>query len=416
MKMGGTVPTRLYNTALMVAPHAVEAMLSGDGRQNPLPPLSEPSKAGLGVGKLRAFFGDEIDFDDNDDSFGDNGYVQVNGTAFIEVNDGLIYRGYGWGCTKYSDVRRAFRAAMSDVQVQRVVFLIDSPGGEVAGLFDLVDEIYNARGTKPIIALSDEQALSAAYAIASAADEVYLPPTGVVGSVGVIAIHVDQSAFDKQVGLSYTVVCAGDHKDDFVPFFPLKPEAVSILQEHVNSIYGKFTSVVARNRGLSQDAVIQTQAGVYLGDAAVASGLADGVLSIQGMIDKFCGDGGDDMNLDDVRNVVNQAFSEGMVDLKQKIEAIESRLAAASSVPQVASGTELAGEIVALCDAAGVPELSGALIRDGVTLDGAKASILEHKANAADRQTIISTIGVSSGVENPLMADAKKRADSVRVN
>ena len=89
---------------------------------------------------------------------------------------------------------------MADERVNSVLLLIDSPGGEVAGLFDLVDEIYHARGTKPIIAVADEAAFSAAYAIASAADEVYLPATAQVGSIGVIAIHVDQSGLRQKPG------------------------------------------------------------------------------------------------------------------------------------------------------------------------------------------------------------------------
>ena len=93
----------------------------------------------------------------------------------IEISGGLTYRAYSWWTTSYLDIRDSFRAAMADERVNSVLFLIDSPGGEVAGLFDLVDEIYHARGTKPIIAVADEAAFSAAYAIASAADEVYLP-------------------------------------------------------------------------------------------------------------------------------------------------------------------------------------------------------------------------------------------------
>ena len=104
------------------------------------------------------------------------------------------------GMTGYDGIRQSFLTAISDPEVSGICLDIDSPGGEVAGCFDLVDEIYHARGSKPIHAILTENAYSAAYAIASAADRIHVPRTGGVGSVGVIVIHCDWSQRIKEDG------------------------------------------------------------------------------------------------------------------------------------------------------------------------------------------------------------------------
>ena len=141
---------------------------------------------------------------------------------------------------------------MADEDVSQIILNIDSPGGEVAGAFDLADLIYQARGTKPILAIANESALSAAYLIASAADKVYLTRTASVGSVGVMALHVDQSKAEEKIGLKYTAIYAGARKNDFSPHCPLSDEAFAAATEKVNATYDLFVKTVARNRGISR--------------------------------------------------------------------------------------------------------------------------------------------------------------------
>ena len=314
------------------------------------------------------------------------------------------------------------------------MFLIDSPGGEVAGLFDLVDEIYHARGTKPIIAVADEAAFSAAYAIASAADEVYLSRTAEVGSIGVIAIHTDQSGFDKNLGVTYTPIYAGDRKNDFNPHEPLKADAREVLQAHVDKLYDMLTAVIARNRSMTQAAVIATQSGFYMGAAAVDAGLADGVLSARDIMTRMSSSKGDmAMNLNEVKDFITQALAESFAEVKTMIEkqsvalaeqsraldGIEARLMNEllpandpSDATDADSAATIAGDIVEMCDIAGMPELAGAMIRDGLTLDEAKSAILDARAKAAEKAPIISTVGpLATGESNPLLVDAKKRAE-----
>jgi ClpP class serine protease len=120
-------------------------------------------------------------------------------------------------------------------------------------------------------------AFSAAYALASAASRVFVSRTGGVGSIGVIAMHVDQSEKDAQDGVHYTAVFAGDRKNDLNPHEPISSKAHAFLKAEVNRIYGLFVETVARHRGIEPSAVRDTEAGLFFGQAAVAMGLADAI-------------------------------------------------------------------------------------------------------------------------------------------
>lgn len=213
------------------------------------------------------------------------GYVVRNGIGIIGVHGPLMHRLLAsdypsGGPTTYAEIRRAFDTALDDDTVQQIVLDIDSPGGEVNGCFDLAEHLYQNRGKKPITAMVDEAAYSAAYLLASAAGRIVVPRTGGVGSVGVIATHVDQSAWNEKTGLRVTHVIAGARKADFSPHHPLTEEAVVRLQEMVNDNYQLFVATVARNRGMSKQAVIETEAGIFAGKKAVAIGLADEVAAV----------------------------------------------------------------------------------------------------------------------------------------
>jgi signal peptide peptidase SppA len=189
--------------------------------------------------------------------------------------------------TSYEDIRAQFQTALADPNITGIVFDVNSPGGEVHGCFDLVDEIYNARGIKPIYAIINETAYSAAYAIASAAEKIFIPRTGSGGSVGVIMEHLDQSKFDENQGVKYTPIYAGARKNDFDPHSPLSPEVAQTAQGIVNSTYELFVKTVARNRGISPQSVRNTESALYYGKNAVHIGFADTVADWTKVIDEL---------------------------------------------------------------------------------------------------------------------------------
>ena len=201
--------------------------------------------------------------------------------AVIPIYGTLVRRTQGLeaqsGLTSYAGIALALDTALADPNVAAILLDIDSPGGESSGVFDLADRIRAATAIKPVWAVANDMAFSAAYALASAASRLIVSRTGGVGSIGVIAMHVDQSVKDQQDGVAYTAVFAGDRKNDLNPHAPITGEAQSFLQGEVNRIYDLFATTVAKHRGVGVNTIKSTQAALYFGADAVASGLADDV-------------------------------------------------------------------------------------------------------------------------------------------
>ena len=210
-------------------------------------------------------------------------YEVIDGVAVIPVQGTLVaklgtLRPYS-GMTGYDGIRANLAMALTDPNVRAIVLDVDSPGGEVAGCFDLVDSIYYSRGVKPLYAILSECAYSAAYALASACDSVVVPRTGGTGSIGVIVAHADFSKALTQAGITVTLIAYGEHKADGNDVQPLSDEARERIQGDVNTVGELFVSTVARNRDLTPAKVRATQGRTYLGEAGVAMGLADTVMA-----------------------------------------------------------------------------------------------------------------------------------------
>ncbi|HYN39764.1 MAG TPA: S49 family peptidase [Rhodospirillales bacterium] len=209
--------------------------------------------------------------------------ITESGIAVVPVLGPLVARG-DWltailGATEYGSIVETVSMAADDPAVRGIVLEVDSPGGEVGGLFDLVDAIgaIRQRSAKPVWAIASEAALSAAYAIASAADRFYVTRTGEVGSVGVVAVHIDESGADAMAGLKWTLIHAGARKTDGNPHEPLSPRATAEIQADVDALYDQLVALVAANRGLNAAAIRATEAAVYRGERTVKAGLADRV-------------------------------------------------------------------------------------------------------------------------------------------
>lgn len=211
------------------------------------------------------------------------GYDVIAGVARIEVEGTLVQRNGALrpesGMTGYDGIRQNFIQALGDPGVQGIMLAIDSPGGEVAGCFDLTDQIRAARGSKPIWAVLCENACSAAYALASATDKIIVPRTGVVGSIGVIWMHVDLSQMFEKAGVKVTIVKRGARKADGAPEIPLTGEALAHFQAQIDTIGELFEDVVSRGRGLRTKKIRDMDAATFLGAEGVEVGLADAVMS-----------------------------------------------------------------------------------------------------------------------------------------
>lgn len=211
------------------------------------------------------------------------GYDNVQGVAVIGV-EGILVQRSGFvrpvsGLTGYDGVRTNFIGALRDPDVRAIAFDINSPGGEVDGLFSLVDLIYEARGVKPIHAIAADHGYSAAYAIASAADKITVPRTGGVGSVGVIAMLVDASRAVKQSGMTVHFLHHGEEKARLTreQVQGVSPELLTRLQSEVDMMGQLFVETVARNRNTSRTIIKNYEGDYFLGADAVKKNLADQV-------------------------------------------------------------------------------------------------------------------------------------------
>lgn len=185
----------------------------------------------------------------------------------------------GPGGTSVERFMAQFRAAVASPDVSAILIQIDSPGGGVYGIEEAAAEIFAAREAKPILAIADALAASAAYWIASAAAELWVTPSGEVGSIGVYLGHIDQSAQDEMVGLRFTYISAGKFKTEANPHEPLDAEAKGALQARVDGYYGDFLKGVAKGRNVKASDVRNGfgQGRVVRAADAVKEGMADKV-------------------------------------------------------------------------------------------------------------------------------------------
>lgn len=143
-------------------------------------------------------------------------------------------------------------ALVADDQVASVVLDVDSPGGAVGGLLEWDARLAALRGRKPIVANANATAASAAYHIASQADELAVTPSGSVGSIGVFTYHDNMAGMAEKWGIERTYIYAGEHKVEGHPFAPLSDAAREHLQQRVDAVHDEFVRAVATGRRVSQ--------------------------------------------------------------------------------------------------------------------------------------------------------------------
>jgi len=213
----------------------------------------------------------------------DGGYRETcvdGGVAFVYVCGPLDHH-QSWWLDSYDSIVARVAYALADPDARAVVVCFDSPGGDASGVEEAHQKIkaMRAQYAKPVYAYANESCYSAAYWLAAACDGIWLPPTGGVGSVGVIAEVVDLTAMDAKNGVRIELVTTGKQKADGHPDRPLTDEILARVQERVDKIGAVFFASVAAARGMTPDAVQALQAACLLGADAEAAGLADGVIS-----------------------------------------------------------------------------------------------------------------------------------------
>lgn len=220
-------------------------------------------------------------------------YNVKDGMLTIPVKGVLLHDfpwSYGSWATGYDYIWQAFKRGMEDGSVRGIALHCHSPGGDVAGNFDMVDKMFAMRGRKPIRAFAHEGAYSAAYSIASVADKIVVSRTGGVGSIGVVTSHWDVSKAYEEYGVKITFIHFGKHKVDGNPYEALSPEVKARIQTRIDALGEVFVSTVARNRGMDPAQVKATEALTYSADEAIEIGLADEVGPLDDAVAAFAAD------------------------------------------------------------------------------------------------------------------------------
>lgn len=312
--------------------------------------------------------------------------------AVVRVHGTLVNRGgieALSGMTSYESIRSQVERELGGSS-DAIVLDVDSMGGEAAGNFDLVDFIRDARAEKPIFSIVNTNALSGGYSIASAAERVFVTSDAMVGSIGIKVLHEDRSELNEKEGRKITELFRGDRKIDMSPHRELSSEAQTFLNRMLDVGYEEFVAVIAKNRGISTERVIETQAAIFLGGDAFEFGLIDEVMPAQqalAEIKTILSTRRNTMSeqtavaeLDDIK--AKAAANEAATIEAQKIKDAEDLKASHSA--EVAKATSdaraVAAEITKACTLMGSPDMAEKLIADGLTVPEAKARLFDAMA------------------------------------
>ena len=203
--------------------------------------------------------------------------VLDNGTAVVPVMGVLG----DW--MPYSYITGMIEKALKRDDINEIVLLIDSPGGAVAGLFDSCRFIEKASKKKKCTAYVTGMACSAAYAIATACDEIFMMEDAEVGSCGCYAHAVEYSdAYFEKEGFLHRVFRSkcSPKKNCSVITDEVEAEA---FQKEIDALGEKYLRYVAKRRKCAYSDALENfgKGGVLMGEKAIAAGMVDGIKTLE---------------------------------------------------------------------------------------------------------------------------------------
>ncbi len=217
----------------------------------------------------------------------------IDGVAVVPIT-GPIFRYANLftdisGATSTQVLATDIRAALDNPYISGIALDINSPGGEVAGIHELANMIHAGRARKPIIAYGGGTMASAAYWAGSAANEVVVDATAIVGSIGVVMAYLDTSKRDEKADVRRVEIVSSSAPDKRID--PNTDAGRAKVQAMVDALEDVFISSVAKFRSTTVDRVKSDfgKGGVLIGAAAKAAGMADRVGSLDSVIAELAG-------------------------------------------------------------------------------------------------------------------------------
>jgi len=219
----------------------------------------------------------------------------IGDIALIECSGPITHRcswfSMWYGSSTIESMQAQLRSALQDPAVKTIVWRVDSPGGVIDMVPEFADELFAAREIKPMIAVSDTMIASAASWLFMQCNQVIVPKSGSIGSIGTYMLHEDISQMLEEWGIKLTFIYAGEHKVEGNPYEPLSDEARAHFQSEANLIFGWFNAAVARGRDVTTKVVLDTfgQGRMFYGQTAVKLGMADKVGTFDSIIGRLQG-------------------------------------------------------------------------------------------------------------------------------
>ena len=219
-------------------------------------------------------------------------YTNEGGVAVIKF-EGLVTKRpsfWGWlfgGSAATQTAQEALAAALADTAVKSVLFVVDSPGGTVAGTEELAEAVFNARKVKTVTAYASDMCASAAYWIAAQAGKVYANATATVGSIGVYAVNVDLSRMYRNEGVEVDVIKSAPGKGSGIRGTQWTPDQRADLQREIDALGAEFVGAVGRARPA---AVIAADGRCYTAREGLSLGLVDGITTLSDLLGQMVAD------------------------------------------------------------------------------------------------------------------------------
>lgn len=337
------------------------------------------------------------------DIAGSTAKIYISGALLRSTQDAQLFRAYGEEATSYSEIMSAVAAAEADPSVKSVLFVVDSPGGQVSGIHDASDAIAGMK--KPATAHVETLCASAAYWLASQADNITASRGANIGSIGAYMAIADYSAAAAQAGVKVHVVSSGPHKGAGVPGAEINADQLAEFQARINATAQEFISDVSKGRGISPEQIKESADGrVYSSTDAVSRGLIDSIAS----------DPLKDFKMADI-----------LADIAALVKAhpehaalIATDMAAGAKVDAVLAKIE-AGKVAAQIEAAnkGRDEAVKAAADLGESIKAKDAKIAELEKALADEKAAAETLkalGAGAKAANKVQPDPAKQAGETK--
>lgn len=217
---------------------------------------------------------------------GNVGVISIKG-PLINVDSPLAAM---FGFSTYPDIRRALVAAAKEPSITQVLLDVESGGGAVLGVDETAKLITKINDkVKPVTAFAGGIMASAAYWLGSSAGNIFATNLSMVGSIGVIATHMERSKMLEEAGIKVTVIRAGKFKALASPVEPLTAEARAQIQNQIDAVYEVFVQHVAEARGVSFEKADKqmAQGREFMGAEAKKAGLVDAITTFDAVLAKL---------------------------------------------------------------------------------------------------------------------------------